>query len=122
MTMALQPVATATGNTTQQSARPGPQLFVGLVSVRVMTGTETWDNTYKNIQRLDPNGARTIKLPPEQEGLWFKIINFADAAETITIQDDAAGAVETCDQNEAIELYCDGTSWFVLAIYTIAIT
>lgn len=121
--MATMPVATATGPTALQHGRPGPRLQVGLVSVRTMAGTETWDNTYKPIQRLDPGGAgRTVKLPPEEEGLYFRIFNFADAAETITIQDDAAGAVETCDQNEGIELYCDGTSWYVLAIITIAIT
>ena len=48
------------------------------------------------IQVLDPGGAaRNVDLPPEEEGLMFWIINIADAAETITVREDA-GVTTIC--------------------------
>ena len=35
----------------------------------------------------------------------------AGGAEVITIQDDAAGAIVTCTQNETAYCVCDGTTW-----------
>ena len=63
---------------------------------------------------IDPGGAgRTITLPAEavSEGLVFIIHNTADAAEILTIEDDAAGAVATPTQNEMAIVYCNGVAW-----------
>ena len=67
-----------------------------------------------SLQFLDPGGAgRTIVLPAEADskGLVFFISNEADAAEILTINDDAAATIVTPTQNEAAILFCDGTTW-----------
>ena len=48
-------------------------------------------------QKIDPAGTRTITLPAEADskGLDFVIQNAADAAETITVANDAAGTIVT---------------------------
>jgi hypothetical protein len=105
-------VTVATGPTSLSAFRPGAFALLECVAIRTAAGAETWDNTYKPIQCVDPGGsARTFKLPPEEDGLWFLIVNKADAAETITIQNDAAGAIGTITQDQSILLSCDGTTW-----------
>ena len=66
------------------------------------------------VQFLDPGGAgRDVLLPPEAEGLVFIIINTADAAEVLTIENDAGtGIGVTPTQNEVAVVFCDGTAWF----------
>lgn len=86
----------------------------GGVRIETLTGAETW--TLKNSQWnfLDPGGSgRTITLPEEEtnDGLWYMIINTADAAETLTINNDAAAAVITIGQNEGAIVACNGTAW-----------
>ena len=66
------------------------------------------------LQFLDPGGSgRTITLPAEadSEGLLFLMVNTADAAEDLTVEDDAAGAVVTISENESAFVVCDGTTW-----------
>lgn len=62
---------------------------------------------------LDPAGARNLDLPAEEEsaGLFFVIANKADAAEVITIRNDAGGTVCTPTQAETAIVFCDGTTW-----------
>lgn len=65
---------------------------------------------------LDPGGAgRNVDLPAEADskGLFFIIVNTADAAEALTIRNDAAGTVGSVTQNEAAFCVCDGTTWRV---------
>lgn len=65
-------------------------------------------------QFLDAGGAgRTIVLPAEalSAGLKFVIVNTSDAAEILTINDDAAATIATPTQNESAILVCDGVSW-----------
>ena len=72
--------------------------------------------TDKRHQRLDPGGAgRTIVLPAEgnSRGKSFVIENTADAAEDLTVNNDAAGLIGTINQNEAGIFSCDGTTWVV---------
>lgn len=66
------------------------------------------------INFLDPGGAaRNVDLPAEEEsfGLVFIIANEADAAEVITVRNDAAGTIVTPTQGESALLFCDGTAW-----------
>jgi len=66
------------------------------------------------LQFIDPGGAaRTITLPAEADskGKIFIIMNTADAAEILTIQDDTPATVVTPTQNECAVVFCDGTTW-----------
>lgn len=66
---------------------------------------------------IDPGGsARNVDLPAEadSEGMMFIIVNTADAAEVITVRDDAGAGLTpaiTPTQNETAFLFCDGTTW-----------
>jgi len=64
---------------------------------------------------FDPGGAgRNVVLPPEAacKGVVLFISNKADAAEILTVQNDAAGTIVTPTQNEACMVWCDGTNWY----------
>ncbi len=66
------------------------------------------------LQFLDPGGAgRNVDLPAEEEsdGLMFVIVNRADAAEDLTVRNDAAGTVGTVSQNEIGIFVCNGVAW-----------
>ncbi len=65
------------------------------------------------LQVLDPGGAgRNVDLPAEAEGLAYAIVNTADAAETLTVREDAgATTIATVAQNERAICYCDGPTW-----------
>lgn len=79
-----------------------------------LAGTETLTTLSEPLQLLDPGGAaRNVDLPAEasSDGLCFIIVNTADAAEVITVRDDAAATVATLAQNEAAMVFCDGVSW-----------
>lgn len=64
---------------------------------------------------LDPGGAaRTVLLPPEadSENLVFFIVNTADAAEALTVEEDSSTtAILSLLQGESGMVYCDGTTW-----------
>lgn len=85
------------------------------VYVDTLAGNLTIGASFPPLIVLDPGGAgRTITLPAEEAGLTFVLVNTADAAEDLTVQDDAAGAVGTVSQNEVALLVCDGTAWHAL--------
>lgn len=65
------------------------------VSFQTLTGTTTIPPDSPHILAWDPGGAgRTVKLPASPTpGDWFLIMNMADAAEVITVQDSAAAAL-----------------------------
>ena len=77
---------------------------------RVITQAEA-DTT--NVFSFDPAAARNLDLPAEADnaGIFMFIANTANAAEVITIRDDAAGTVCTPTQNESALVWCDGVSW-----------
>lgn len=77
---------------------------------RVLTQAEVDDN---NIFSFDPAAARNLDLPAEADcaGIVLYIHNAANAAEIITIRDDAAGTVCTPTQGESAIVFCDGVSW-----------
>lgn len=69
------------------------------------------------VQFLDPGGAaRNIELPAEASTNHpFIISNQADAAETLTVNDDGAAEIDTVAQGETKAFYSDGTSWAALS-------
>ncbi len=67
------------------------------------------------ILTVDPGGAaRNLVLPAEaaSKGAFLFIANSADAAETITVQDDTPATVITLAQNKRGIVWCDGTAWY----------
>jgi len=69
------------------------------------------------IQVLDPGGAgRTVTLPAEvaADGLSVMVKNSADAAEVLTIVDDAGATVCTIDQNGQALIFSVGGAWYAL--------
>ena len=77
------------------------------------------------VVKLDPGGAgRTITLEAESgaAGRFRLVVNSADAAEVLTINDDGGSEVSSPTQSEAALLYCDGTSWTEIAVFTISFT
>lgn len=67
---------------------------------------------------LDPDGgAKDVLLPKEADskGLVYVIVNGADAAEAITVKDDAdAVTVGTLAQGKIGLFVCDGVNWYGL--------
>lgn len=83
-----------------------------LTGARVITTDEV--ERY-NALAFDPGGAaRNVDLPAEEfcTGVYLWISNTADAAEIITVRDDAGGTVVTPTQNEAAFVWCDGVRWY----------
>ncbi|WP_435111880.1 hypothetical protein [Nocardiopsis synnemataformans] len=92
------------------SAKPNETL----AGARVITADEV--ETY-NALAFDPGGAgRNVDLPAEAgcEGAYLYIANTADAAEVLTIRDDAGTTVCTPTQAEAAFVWCDGARWYGL--------
>lgn len=92
------------------------KLRLGIVT-QTLTGTTALDADMGQILFLDPGGgAREVNLPPvaDSKGLWFILVNTADAAEVITVEDSASAALTpaiTLTQNEIAMLFCNGVSW-----------
>lgn len=83
-------------------------------TVKTLGTTNVLDDDADHLQFLDPGGAaRTLVLPAESPGLWFFIRNTADAAELITVVEDAGlVTIGTIPQNSGAWFFCDGTTWF----------
>lgn len=99
--------------------------LLGGANVEAIAAGKTLTTADQNFQKLDPaGGAVNVDLPAEaaSDGTWFYIMNAADAAETITVRNDAAGTVVTLPQNEAAIVICDGTTWVHMGILTIQLS
>ena len=82
------------------------------VNSQALSGTLTLTTSSKRYQSLDPDGsARNVDLPAEAEGLAFFIVNRGNGGEVITVRNDAAGTVDTINNNEGLSVICDGTRW-----------
>jgi hypothetical protein len=102
-----------------------PVAYSNLVTVETLTGARVVTFADGNVLKLDPGGSgRDVTLPAEAEsaGLRYMIINAASGAEDLTVKDDAAATVGTVSQNEMAEFSCDGTTWTLLYIATIALS
>jgi hypothetical protein len=72
-------------------------------------------------QKLDPGGSsRDVVLPAaaDSAGLFFRITNAADAAESLVVLDDAT-SVAALGEGEAAWFACDGTAWVHMGIETV---
>lgn len=81
--------------------------------VQTLTGTTAMDADMPPLIFYDPGGAaREVDLPPEAKGLFFIIVNTADAAEAITVKDDSGvTTVASVAQAEIGVVFCNGTTW-----------
>lgn len=85
-----------------------------LTGTRTLTLAEV-DRT--NFWAFDPGGAaRNLDLPAEEscDGTVLFIANKADAAEAITVRNDAAATVTVISQSESAIVWCDGAAWHAL--------
>jgi len=96
---------------TARASRFSAKALETLTGTRVLTIAEV---EAANAFALDPGGAaRNLDLPAEEActGAYLFIANKADAAEAITVRNDAAGTVTVIQQSESAFVWCDGTSW-----------
>lgn len=99
------------GNVVAGGRVTAENLTLANANTETLSGDKTIAAGDPQIQFLDPGGAsRTVTLPSAAEGLFFIIVNTADAAEDLTIS-DGASTVVTISQNEAGLVVSDGTSW-----------
>lgn len=98
-----------------------------------LSGAAALDGTYPAICKLDPGGAgRDVTLDVEESipatGLVRLIVNGADAAEDLTVKNDAGSTIGTVSQNEAGIFYNQGvqdgtaSAWTLVFIITGAIS
>jgi len=87
-----------------------------------MSGDLVLTTDHPSILKLDPTTARTVTLEAEAgaAGRVRLIINAANGAEVITINNDGGSPISTPTQAEAALLYCDGTAWTELAVISLA--
>lgn len=86
--------------------------------VQTLAGAMTFDTDTSFVAYLDPGGAtRVVTLPDPtlaSEADTIRIIvNTADAAEDLTINDPAATTRGTISQNEFAIIVCDGVRHYV---------
>lgn len=86
-------------------------------NTETLSANKTLTDRDAPIQFLDPGGAaRDVTLPAEGNGNHpFIISNRADAAETITVKNDAAATIVEIAQDETKAVYPDGTNWAALS-------
>jgi len=99
---------------------------------RTLTGDITLGPTYPTLLGLDPGGAgRTIVLDGDAaavndgaiSGMLRLIVNRADAAEDLTINDATGATVATLNQNDAGLFYHDpDVGWTLAFVVTISLT
>lgn len=75
---------------------------------QLLGATFAMDDDMPHILSLDPGGsAREVRLPPEAKGLWYIIANTADAAELLTVKEDAGSVtIATLGQDEVGLFFC----------------
>lgn len=102
------------GNLIEMILRHGNRI---LPLTQTLGATYVMDADMPQLQFLDPGGAgREINLPPvaDSKGLFFIIVNTADAAENLTVEDSASAALTPAavvGQNEIGLFFCDGVRW-----------
>ena len=88
---------------------------VQTVDMNDVTVTLTAATITSDILYVDPGGnTETLLLPPEADmtGALLLIVNTADAAEDVTVKDDADNdTIVTVSQNEIGFCCCDGSTW-----------
>jgi len=120
-------MTTANGLHDYSDAEPGSERHVRnkrALGVMTLSGNLVLTKLYRNRLKIDPAGARDVTLPAEasSDGLWFEIINAANAAETITVKDDGGATIIAILQNRKASVYCDGVAWYHTGLTTIALS
>ena len=117
------------GNITESNALAQFSKAIGLIggySEETAAGTFTLDGTYGNVAGIDAGGAgRTVLLQAEADsaGRLQVIVNRSDAAEDLTVKEDSSTTtIGTVSQNELGIFWCDGTTWDLVALVTIALS
>lgn len=85
----------------------------------------TLDNTYPVVFKYDPTGGhRDITLDPvaTSSGMWRVIVNAADNAENLVLKNVGGDTIATVNQNEAGIVYCDGSTWALVVVLSIALS
>lgn len=113
----------------QSLSLPCPQFALITIPNGVYAGTLdaalTLDATYPNVCKLDPGGAHrdvTLDAIAANTGLSRWIISGADAAENLVVKNPAGSTIGTVNQNEAGLFYCNGSTWALVYIQTIALS
>jgi hypothetical protein len=97
----------------------------GMWTEKTATGNLTLDATYSSKCKIDPGGAHrdvTLEAVSLSSGVERVIVNGADAAENLVLKNVGGDTIGTVNQNEAGVFYCDGSSWYLIYTYTIALT
>lgn len=93
----------------------------GGIEEQTLSGDVDLDELSANILRVDPGGSnRNVDLPAEEtsDGLPFFILNVADAAENITVRNDAGSTIVVLGRYEGAIVGCDGSNWKVYGFFT----
>lgn len=101
------------------------QRVPGGVYIATLTGNIALDATYPGTIKLDPGGSArdvTLDAVATAEGLVRVIVNAADAAENLVLKNVGGSTIATVNQNRAAVVYCDGSTWALLYIQTIALS
>lgn len=104
---------------------PGAVLAPERFAVMTLSGNLTLTNVYRNVLKIDPAGARDVTLPAAEAGLWFEIVNAADANETITVKNAAGSTIVAIPQNRKATVMCSDEAtpaWYHTGIVTIALS
>jgi hypothetical protein len=84
------------------------------VTLTKVPGAPTGVLLYGNWLLVDPEGnTEILLLPPEADMLNEVLLIKNIGGETITLQNDAGGAVATIATSETCYAHCDGTTWTV---------
>lgn len=97
----------------------------GGVYIATLTGNIALDATYPRTLKLDPGGSArdvTLDAVATAEGLVRVVVNGADAAENLVCKNVGGSTIGTVNQNELGVFYCDGSTWALLYVQTIALS
>lgn len=113
---------TASRAALEAQSSPGPAKNAQGFAVITLSGNLTLTDEYRNHLKIDPGGsARDVTLPAASAGLCFKIVNAADASETITVKNAAGSTIGTLAQNRVGEFFCSDEAtpaWYLSHVYT----
>ena len=91
----------------------------------VLTDDVILDSTAPSRLKFDCNGAhRNVQLDDitTNAGLEYTIVNGTSAAYNLVVKNAAGTTIGTVNQNEEGIFYCDGSSWLLICIRTIALS
>lgn len=93
--------------------------------VETLGAARTILETDPHFLKFDCGGAGrdcTLRAEEKSQGMWHVIMNASDAAETLTVKDDAGSTIIAILQDRAAIVVCDGTTWIHMGLITIALS